>query len=213
MTWDDARAAILLVVIGVHGFAAAPLAHHARSRDLRQPLVRDEFSRLQAALATVGVHVEVEDLAEGAYALSVFESDLRRAGLAPFRSVLRLTGTGQAWGLFTYPDRFPHRLWVRGRAEGGAWTPLYVSLDPDADFNEEKFVYRRIRGIYDNNSDRQGPTWDAFCTWAAREVFAAYPEIDEVEVSFQRIYTHEPGEAATVVEEGKRHGLRVRRRP
>lgn len=210
MMWEDARAAILLVVVGVYGFAAAPLAHHASRRGLDLPLAHDEFVRLQALAAGLGWDLSISDVAESAFAVSSFEADLRRAGLAPFRGFFRVTGTGQAWGLFTYPDRFPARLLVFGRPKDGEWHRLYTSLDPEADFAREKFVYRRIRGVYDQNSEKPGATWEPFVSWAAREVFAAYPEIDEVQVMFQRIHTHEPDEADNVVEVGKVHARRTR---
>ncbi len=210
MTRDDVRAAILLVVVGVHGFAAAPLAHRAIRANLDLPVARDEFERLQALGDHLGLHYELDELADAAYAASLAERDFRTAGLAPFAELFRLTGTGQAWGLFTYPDRFPARVIVEGRGKGGEWRRLYASLDPDATFDRDTFVYRRIRGVYDNNSETPGATWDAFCTFAAREAFGAYPDVDEVRVSFQRIHTREPGESEAPIEEGERHGVRTR---
>ncbi|MSQ03157.1 MAG: hypothetical protein EXR71_14920 [Myxococcales bacterium] len=211
--WDDVRAALLLVVVVVHGFAAAPLARSASRRRYDLPLARDELTRVATLAGRVGIDTSADQLADTAYAVVKTQSGLRSAVLAPFADVLELTGTGQAWGLFTHPDRFPARLVVEGRPAAGEWRRLYASLDPDATFNLDKFVYRRIRGVYDGNSDKAGRAWDPFVSWVAMEVFAAYPAIDEVRVKFRGIHTFEPGEAAeTHVESGER-AVRVRRRP
>ncbi|GDX82178.1 hypothetical protein LBMAG42_39890 [Deltaproteobacteria bacterium] len=213
MSWEDVRAALLLVVIAVYGFAAAPLAHSANREKLSLPFATDELTRLQSALAPMGLHPEVEELADVAYRVSSFQADLRRTGLAPFQDFFRITGTGQAWGLFTYPDRFPARLVVEGRQASGGWIRLYASLDPDATFNEEKLVYRRIRGVYDANSERARATWDPFVSWVASEVFRAEPGVDAVRVSFQQIHTYEPWEHAEVLVEEGGYSARERHRP
>lgn len=212
-SWEDLRAALLLVVVLVHGFAAAPLAHTADRRRFDHPLARDELARLADLAGRVGIHTDAEALAELAFAQVRAEVALRDAVLSPFRRTFLWTGTGQAWGLFTHPDRFPARLVIEGRPRGGEWRRLYAAHDPDATFLKDKLTYRRIRGVYDGNSDRGGRIWDRFCSWAAVEVFAAMPEIDEVKVKFHSIHTFEPGEGPdAIVEEGER-GVRVRRRP
>lgn len=213
MTRDDLRAAVLLLVVAVNGFAAAPLARGANRSTLRTPLATDEFTRLQAAVASLGWHPEVEELADIAFAIAHFEAEARRIGLAPFHPWFRLTGTGQAWGMFTYPDRFPARLVVEGRPIGGRWTRHYASLDPEATFAREKFVYRRIRGVYDASSQRPSTTWDPFVSWVAAEVFRTNEDIDEVRVKFQVIRTYEPGEEATELREEGDRSARERRRP
>ncbi len=211
--WDDVRAALLLAVVVVHGFAAAPLARSANRKRYDLPLARDELGRIATLAGRFGIDSSADQLADAAYKVVKAQSGLRNAVLAPFANVLELTGTGQAWGLFTYPDRFPARLVVEGRPAEGEWRRLYASLDPNATFNRDKFVYRRIRGVYDGNSDKAGRAWNPFVSWVAMEVFAAYPDVDEVRVKFRGIHTYEPGEAAeTLVESGER-AMRVRRRP
>ncbi len=211
--WDDVRAVLLLGVVVVHGFAAAPLARSASRKRFDLPLARDELARLATLAGRVGIDTSAEQLADSAYDVVRAQSGLRNAVLAPFADALELTGTGQAWGLFTYPDRFPARLVVEGRPAEGAWRRLYASLDPNATFNRDKFVYRRIRGVYDGNSDKAGRAWDPFVSWVGMEVFAAYPEIDEVRVKFRGIHTYEPGESAEALVESGERAVRVRRRP
>lgn len=213
MSREDVRAALLLVVIAVHGFAAAPLARSANRETLNLRFATDELTRLQAALAPLGLRPGVDTLGDLAFEVASFQARLRSAGLAPVQGFFRLTGTGQAWGLFTYPDRFPARLVVEGRPADGEWARLYASLDPDATFNGDKLEYRRIRGVYDSNSERARATWDPFVSWVAAEVFRADPTADEVRVSFQQIHTYEPWESGRVLVEEGEHSARVRRRP
>lgn len=210
MTRDDVRAAAILVMVGVQAVGALPVPPAVRAHD---PAIRDEATRVGALFAAVGVDTSGEALSRRARAVVARYAAARATLLGPLRPFFRLTGTGQAWGLFAYPDRYPVRLVVEGRAGEGEWTRLYAAHDPEATFGADVFTYRRIRGVYDGNAERGTRVWERFCTWAALEVFAARPEVTEVRVSFRRVHTFEPGEGPdTLVEEGE-GGVRVRRRP
>lgn len=213
MTWADVRAGLLLVVLLPHLFASLPLARSARRKNFDTPLARDELARLREVLAHFGwtpTHAELADLLHD---ISEVQVDLRDVVLGPARPFFRITGTGQAWGLFTYPDRFPAQLVVESRSGSAPYEVRYASLDPDADLAVEKFVYRRVRGVYDTNSDKEGRTWDPFVSWAAGEVFAADSTVTEVKVYFRRLRTFEPGEASRSLHVEGTRGERVRRRP
>ena len=213
MTWDDARAALLLVVLAPNLFASLPLARSASRKNFDTPVARDEFTRLRELAATFGWTLSHEEMADFVFAAAHAEVAFRNALLAPARPFFRITGTGQAWGLFSYPDRFPAQLIVESRPRGGAYQLRFAALDQDADLGAEKLVYRRVRGVYDSNSDKLGATWDPFVSWAAGEVFAADPEAYEVRVQFRRLRTFEPNEADSDQRVEGTRGARVRRRP
>lgn len=212
MTWDDARATLLLVVLVPNLFAALPLARSASRKNFDTPLARDELARLREVTDVFGWRPSHDQIADLLYEISAAEVDVRNLVLAPARPFFRITGTGQAWGLFTYPDRFPAQLVVESRSGSGEYTVRYASLDPEADLAAHKFVYRRVRGVYDGNSEKAGRTWDPFVSWAAGEVFAVDPTATEVRVSFRRLRTFEPGEANTTLRVEGTRGARVRRR-
>ena len=212
MTRDDLRAALLLAVVGANTLEALPLARSAKRENLDKEGARDEIARWQRVLARVGLDYTHAELADGAFAFASGGVALRGWLAGPFEPIFDLTGTGQNWGLFTHPDRWPARLVIEADA-GGEWQRLYASLDPAHDFRGVAMVYRRMRAVYDGQSEKAGRAWDAFASWAAGEVFAAYPEVSRVRVKFIRLRTFEPGEAATVLEEeGDRFPV-VRYRP
>lgn len=213
MTRADFRAALLLVIITINGISAAPLARKADRKALERPLAQDEIKRWQGIASSVGIELSTADLGEFSYQWAKFGLEIRKFFLDPLKPAFRITGTGQAWALFTYPDRFPSRLVVEARRTGGKWVRLYAALDDDAAFLREKLVFRRMRGVYDSSSEKVANSYDPFCSWMAAEVFAAYPDYDEVRVLFQRIHTREPHEAADTLEvEGEKH-VRKRTRP
>lgn len=206
----DLRAAAILVMLAVQAVGALPVPPAVRAHD---PNVRDEATRVGALFAALGVDTGGEAVARRTRTVVERYAAARAVLLDPLRPFFRLTGTGQAWGLFAYPDRFPVRLVVEGRAADGEWVRLFAAQDPDATFAAEVFTYRRIRGVYDANAERGTRVWERFCTWAALEVFAARPDLDEVRVSFRRIHTYEPHEGPDVIVEEGEGGVRVRRRP
>lgn len=213
MTWRDVRAGLLLVVVTIYGLAALPLAYKADRKAYDRPFARDEFKRWGALLAAVGIETTHEQLADLAFAGTELSVGARKRLIKPWSPLFKITGTGQAWGLFTYPDRFPARLVVEARPKGGEWRRLYASLDPEATFLRDALVYRRVRGVYDGQSEKAGESWDRFVSFVAGRTFEAYPDVDEVKVKFVGIRTYEPGESATVFEERGEKAVRLRWRP
>jgi hypothetical protein len=207
------RAALLLLVLTPNLIASLPLARSAVRKNFDTPVARDELERLRGLLFLGGWAPTHEELADRLYAVAKSQVAVRNALLAPARPVFRVTGTGQAWGLFTYPDRYPAQLVVESRTRAGGYTVRFASLDPEADLGADKFVFRRVRGVYDGNSERPGATWDPFVSWAAGEVFAADPTAYEVRVKFLRLRTFEPGESETSDRTLGTRAARVRRRP
>lgn len=192
-TWPQVRAGLLLAVILVQLFAAAPLPKTVKRSNFDEPVAREELGNIRDLLADIGVQVTHAQLADGFTAVARPLASFRGALMAPFTGVLRLTGTGQSWGLFTYPDTFPHRLVVDARPTDGAWRTLYAGLDPDETWNVELLTYRRVRGVYDGNTAKPGASWDNLSRWIADRVFDEFADVGEVRVYFQRFHTVIPG--------------------
>jgi hypothetical protein len=204
------RAAVLAGVLAVHGLAAAPLPSHVSRAELNQPLATAEIERWAGILQNWGVDIEVDELKEKVFVISRRASSLRKNGLAPFRPLLRLTGTGQGWGFFNYPDAFPDRLQVEARAQGEEWDLIFQALHPEHDFLSPQLRYRRVRGLYDGNTDRDRGSFDPFVDWVSEHVFAAYPDYDRVRVSFLRTHTLRPGLEPDDMEEIRMKRVRKR---
>ena len=204
------RAAVLTGVLAVHGLAAAPLPSHVSRAGLNQPIATEEFERWTDILQGWGVDIEVDELKEKVFVVSRRIAGLRKKSLAPFRPLMRLTGTGQGWGFFNYPDAFPDRLQVEARAQGEPWKLIFQALHPEHEFLRPQLRYRRVRGLYDGNTDRDRGSYDPFVDWVSEQVFAAHPEYDRVRVSFQRTHTLRPGLAPDDTVETRMK--RVRRR-
>lgn len=209
MTRADLRAAAIAGLIGLYGTVALPLPRTVTAKTFDNPVAVEEIERWTGILGGLGVHTDPAEIRGVLIGAGGLLGGAKATLLEPARPWLRLTGTGQAWGLFTYPDTFPHKLTVEGRA-GETWRLLYAGLDDEADFLRDVFVYRRVRGVYDGNTTTPGDSWNNFTRWAADQAFAAFPDLVEVRVGFQRFHTTPPdGEAdPTVV---PRH-LRVYRR-
>jgi hypothetical protein len=189
------RAALIALGILVHGFAALPIPRSARRSSLDLPVAHDEIVLWSKFLTSWGFPIEPKALADDSFAVASGASDFRRAVMAPFNGWFRVSGTGQGWGLFTYPDSWPNQLRVDVRRKpNGKWEPLYAGLDPDLVWMRGRFVYRRVRGVYDGNSYKPGPSFENFVDWVADEAFAQFPDVREVRVSFMRLHTVLPGE-------------------
>ncbi len=192
----EVRAALLLVVVAVNLFAAAPLPKSVKRSQYDTPMAKEELGRWVELLAGIGVDVTPEQLIDASYRSGTALAGFRRAVMSPFDSFFRVTGTGQGWGLFTYPDSFPHRLtvWVRDSKEAN-FQEVFAGLHPVHRWNREIFAYRRVRGVYDSQTSKPGSSYDAFARWVADRAFADFPSAEQVRVGFVRGHTTEPGRA------------------
>lgn len=189
------RAVGIAILLVTQGMVALPLPRSVKRSDFDQPVAREEMGRWVEVLGSVGVHTTHDALADAFTEYGSAFGGVRKDVLLPLKPFLRLTGTGQSWGLFTYPDTFPHKLVIEART-GARWDTLYGGLDPDHTFLRNILVYRRVRGVYDGNSGKPGPSWENFTQWVARQAFAAFPDVEEVRVRFLRFHTVPPGGAA-----------------
>lgn len=193
MTAREVRAALILLVIVVQGLAALPIPDRVRAADFETDYAKEEMAAWSALLARVGVRATAEEVGDVFFTVGRAAADARRAVVGPLGPVYRLTGTGQDWGLFTYPDNRPHRLEVAVRARDGRFETVYAGLDPARAWARDVLTYRRVRGLYDGQTDRPGASWDNLTRWIARRLLAERPDAHQVRVRFVRLHTTLPG--------------------
>ena len=209
--WPAVRAVLISVVLAVQIFDTVPLPRVTRS-DLRWPVARAEVDRWTGIGQSLGLDITREDTEALALGVGDGAARLRKAVLGPTWPFRRITGTGQAWGLFSYPDPFAGRLIISGRADDGEFVELYRAPSRGERWLVDVVEYRRIRGIYDDNGDRPRPgrTHRALTRWLGRRVLERHPEFDEVEFRLDLVEVHLPGGEPEPPEE-RRH-VRVERR-
>ncbi len=211
--WPVLRAALIAAVLLLHLSLAAPWPDLGAS-DLRYDLAADELERWTGVLSSLGVSTTPDQLADDVVALGRWSKRTQKALHGPARPLLRLTGTGQAWGLFAFPDPYPGRLVVMGRsADGGRWQTLYRAPDQGEPWLVDLLQYRKVRGIYDDSGDRPraGFLWNRLCDELARRIFAHDPELAVVELRFDVEHVTAPAQGDDPAKVGVRH-RRIRKR-
>lgn len=193
MPSPNVRAALLAAVIAVHGVAAAPLPSGVSANDFKNPIARDEMQRWSEILASIGVSASPEALSQRALAVGKESSELRKTLLKPFGPLMRVTGTGQGWGLFTYPNSYPHRMEIE-ILQDGQWVCIFRALDPSCDWMEAHLTYRRIRGVYDDNATSTRSSYTNFVRWIAKRAFEDFPAAESVRVRMIRSHVVLPGQ-------------------
>lgn len=210
--WPRWRAGLIALTLFVHTCAALPIPKPVRAEDARTPTAQDELRLWVSIFARLGVQTSKEDLLDLVNGVGRFSVDTRSALMGPFRPLLRLTGTGQAWALFAYPDRYPNLLQVEVRRPDGTWSLVYAAADPEHTFLADRFAFRRVRGVYDTAAAKGSPgkVYDRFADWVAREAFAAWPEATDVRVKMVQRRVNLPGEQAEAEEKTRLVRLRSR---
>lgn len=209
--WAYLRAGLIALVLLAQWADAMPLPE-LKKRDLDNPIAQDELKRWQGVLASVGVELTTEELAEGGLEVGAAMRKGRRAVLAPWAPFRRITGTGQGWGLFAYPDPYAGRLVVAERVQDAGWETFYTAPQTEGGLLTQQLRYRRIRGIWDDAGDRVRPreVYDRFATWIARRRFEERADIELVEVRLDLHRVRRPGMGEEPLD--KRRHARVRRR-
>lgn len=215
--WPVLRAVLIAMVLLVHGTKALPWPD-VRERDLDYGVAQDELDRWSGLLGDLGLTIPPQELAARVISVGRASSAAQRLLHGPFRPLLRVTGTGQAWGLFAYPDPYAGRLVVSAREAGadgrpGPWQERYRAPREGQPWLVDRLENRRIRGIYDDNGDRPKPGgfYDPFCDWVAVEVMARQPQVVEVEVRLDLVTNRVPGDRRAAVPDKRRH-VRTRTR-
>lgn len=193
--WPAIRAGLIAFVLLVHGVLVFPVPSNVPENSFDNRIAKVELARWSEIAASVGLELAPEQIGDGLITIGQAIAQKKKAVLKPFRPILRTTGTGQAWGLFTYPNTRPNQLVISMREETSAgWQPLYEALDEDLDWHEAHFRYRKVRGVYDDNASKVRASYDNFCHWVAREVFAEHPDAIQVRVHMVQTTTTTPGE-------------------
>ena len=193
--WPAIRAGLIAFVLLVHGVLALPVPSNVSDKAFDNAIAREELKSWSALLGDLGYPVEPEELGERVLELGKSLAGTKKAFLKPFRPFLRATGTGQAWGLFTYPNTTPNQLVVSVRGSPDEpWEPLYEALSEEHDWHESHFRYRRVRGVYDDNATRVRASYDNFVHWVAEEAFEDHPEAQQVRVHMVQRVSRAPGE-------------------
>ena len=132
---DHLRAAAIGLVLLAQALDATPLPE-LRESHLRNPVAWDEIERWSGLLTDAGLPTSPEELLQFGLGLGEGSRAFRKHLLRPWWPFRRLTGTGQSWGLFAYPDPYAGRLTVNGRAAGQPFT-----------FRKGNFVYMAWGGV------------------------------------------------------------------
>ena len=204
--WPAFRAGLIALTLAVHACAATPTPRRIKPEDARTATAQEEIRLWLNVMARVGVQMSSDKLLELVNTIGGTASDLKQGIMAPFQPLMRVTGTGQSWALFAYPDRYPNRLVVEIREPNGQWTPVFRSADPEHEFLEPQLAFRRVRGVYDTAASRGSPgkVYDRFVDWVARETFAAWPDADDVRVKMVQFHVDLPYESSAAEAEKTR---------
>ncbi|MDP2306016.1 MAG: hypothetical protein Q8P18_08310 [Pseudomonadota bacterium] len=194
---DHVRAVVIALVLVVNGLAASPMPKSVKRSHFETAIAIEELDRWVGILGSVGLTLTRPELTEHTYAVGKFFAELRGTLVGPFKGWFRVTGTGQGWGLFTYPDSYPHQLVIEVRSASGAgpegeWRTVYAALDPDAAWHRSHLVYRRVRGVYDGNTRKPGASYDNFVAWAGKQALVEFPDAAEARVGFVRSHSTMP---------------------
>lgn len=206
-SWPAIRAAILALVLVVEGVTALPIPHTVRKRDFAQePVAVEEIETQRALLARLGIHLSHAEIVDGLYVSGSAWAGLYGRATKPLGPLFRVLGIGQSWGLFTYPDTFPHQLIVEVRkSKTGPWELWYAGLDAEHAWMRDVLTYRRVRGVYDGQTTKPGASWNNITRWLAARACVADADVQYVRVSFRRFHTVRPDQAADPSTEELRH--------
>lgn len=199
------RATLLALVIFIHGVDASPLPASVSMKTFNNPIAQDEMTQWSSLMGKVGIQASEEQLIKFIVDVGSRSADLRNFVVKPYKKVRRWTGTGQGWGLFTYPNSFPHRLHIEGR-EGKEWRLLHRALDSEHDWMGSELRFRRVRGVYDDNTTTTRQSYGNFVSWMAREAFEDFPELEAVRVYYVHSHVVPPGQ-----EKDDKSSIRLRR--
>ena len=192
-SWPQARAGLLAVVIAINLFIAVPWGPRITEDSLKKPIAADEVTGWMTLLDSLGVPMSRATFERLVVQVSGAIYTVDQAIQAPVKPLMRITGTGQAWALFSTPDSRPARLEIDGRTgDHGPFEPLYKRWDPDHAMLSSQLTFRRIRGVYDGQSNSPGRAYRNFNRWVARQIFQRRPDLDRVRIRFIRTHTVPP---------------------
>lgn len=190
---DHLRALAITVVLLVHGYIALPIPSTVNAKQFANPIAKEELDRWVGILGRRGVVLSRAELQTQVIERARGITTFRKKSLEPIKPFNRVTGTGQAWGLFTYPNSFPHTMFIELQIDG-VWQPLYIPVDPEHDWNKRMFVFRRIRGVYDDNANNPRQSYDNFVEWVSGMALEEHPQATAVRIYYRQGHVTLPGE-------------------
>lgn len=154
------------------------------------------ITRWSERLASTGIDISPELLQHG-----VRGAAWRfREGVAwlrePVAPVFRRLRASQQWGLFGAVTEAPDSLVIEvDRGEG--FERLFAKFEPEHQWREPVWRYRRVRGIWDSVRTDKKPrgTYRRLAMWTARELFLEDPNIEIVRFKLERTRLRDPWEA------------------
>lgn len=203
------RAALIAAVLLSQALASIPNAPELKKDALSDSTALAEIDAWRGALEAVGVERSREQVLALGVMLTDSLREARKSAIAPVRPFLRATGTGQGWGLFSFPDQRPSRLEV-AIDRGAGWENVYVDLDAERAYRADLFAYRRVRAVY-NPGKKPPPAYRPFTAWLADRVFEDFPAATQVRVAFRKRKKVEAGTEDTGFAKGLEHVRRFRR--
>ncbi len=194
IAWASIRAALLTIVLVIEGVAALPIPRSIKRSSFEEPVAREELAVQRGLLSKIGLELTHEELVDVLFTTGSMWVSVNDYTLKPLQPFLGVFGIGQSWGLFTYPDTFPHQLIVEVRRSKSAdWELWYAGLDPAYAWSRDVLTYRRVRGVYDGQTSKPGASWNNMTRWIAKQACAQDPGVQIVRVSFRRFHTVPPG--------------------
>lgn len=174
------RAILITLFVAVNALYAVPFPKRVVEKDGEWRTA--EVDQWHLYLSAVGVDVERAWLEETGKAIWGAGNTLGDTLKTPFKPTRKLFAVNQQWGLFASVARKPERLVVDIRVGEDEWRTVYRRLDPEADWRDHQFKYRRVRGVWDNLPDKPGFTYKQFAAWVARNAFEDFPEAQAIKV-------------------------------
>ncbi|MEL6348221.1 MAG: hypothetical protein AAFV53_34245 [Myxococcota bacterium] len=208
--WAWIRAGLISILLIGHTIEALPLPE-LKARHFQYAIARQELTRWTEVLNQAGISGTEEEFKADALA---FGRSLREGRLLltrPIRPLMRLTGTGQGWGLFAYPDPNAGRLIVSVEIDGQE-QEIYRAPQRSRDRLTRQLRYRRIRGVYDDLGDRPKPgrAYGHLVDWFARQIFNDRPEVDLIRFQIDQMRIMLPGEGPPPPERARHRKRRTR---
>jgi hypothetical protein len=191
---NQVRAALIFLLLLVHGVFAMPWFAEIKPDALKRPEAIEELGQWRDLVASLGHDLEQDEFNAKVMGVTKVLAAPHKWLKAKLRPALKLTGTGQGWGLFVNPDTYPHRLIVEGQEpKSRKFELIYRRLDPEHVWWDARFRYRRLRGIYDGATSRPGKVYTSFSRWVATEALLDFPQYETIRVGFIRTHSVVPG--------------------
>lgn len=192
--WPQLRAALVAFHLVAITLSALPSPEGGLNRSTwSDPTVQAEFAAWSARL---GMDEAVFE--ERLWEFGNAYGDAYKKLLTPVRPYEKLVGSEQSWKMFIAPHRFPTRLEIAGRPDGGEWTVLFSESSPTYTWREDLLRLERLRSsIFRWGWPNYSSAWSKGCIGLATLAFADFPDVTEVRCRFWKARSPSPEQAAS----------------